>query len=203
MTDFTQALREYQTRAEQSPYPEGREQSILVNRFLTLAEQGNAAFLRSHSPGHFTGSMLVANLEMDQVLLTLHGKLGKWLQLGGHADGDENIPRVAMRECEEESGLGSVAFFPLSGVFPTERSAFPIFDLDIHPIPARGSEPDHDHYDVRYLALADHRQPFLISEESKDLRWLPVTQAYRLCTETSMHRQFDKLAWLKKTGVHA
>ena len=83
------------------------------------------------------------------------------MQTGGHADGDAQILRVALREAEEESGIQGI-----------ESVGSDIFDIDIHLIPenkAKG-EPAHYHYDVRYLVRAPHEH-FIISDESDDLRW--------------------------------
>lgn len=100
--------------------------------------------------------------DSERVLLTHHRKLGRWLQLGGHADGDSDLARVALREAEEESGLVDLQ------VEPT------IFDLDRHWIPARGDEPGHWHYDVRYVVRATGSERFAVSEESLALAWMPI-----------------------------
>lgn len=121
-------------------------------------------FRRTHAPGHLTGSAWLLSPEGDAALLTLHCKLKRWLQPGGHADGDANLLRVALREAEEESGI--VGIHPLS----TD-----IFDIDIHLIPARPGEPEHRHYDVRYLLRAPKRR-FACSAESEALAWLPIAQ---------------------------
>ena len=94
-----------------------------------------------------------------RVLLTHHRKLGRWLQLGGHADGDRDLARVALREAEEESGLRGLVVEPA------------IFDLDRHWIPERGAEPGHWHYDVRYVVRATGGEDFIVSDESHALAW--------------------------------
>lgn len=98
----------------------------------------------------------------ERVLLTHHRKLGRWLQLGGHADGDRDLARVALREAEEESGLADLQVEPA------------IFDLDRHWIPARGNEPGHWHYDVRYVVRATGSECFAVSDESLALAWMPI-----------------------------
>ena len=131
--------------------------------------------------GHVTGSALVLDLDRTHTLLTHHGKLDKWLQLGGHADGEANILEVALREVREESGIAAAR--PISSE---------IFDLDIHPIPARGAEPEHFHYDVRYLVEADRAHALTITSESKALEWVPLTEVGRLTCEESMLRMIRK-----------
>lgn len=95
------------------------------------------AFLRSNLAGHFTGSAWLVSGDGQRALLMHHRKLNRWLQPGGHADGDTDLARVALREAEEESGLSELVVEP------------DIFDLDRHRIPARGEEPEHWHYDAR------------------------------------------------------
>jgi 8-oxo-dGTP pyrophosphatase MutT (NUDIX family) len=97
-------------------------------------------FERSLRIGHITGSAWIVDRGRTHALLTHHRKLNKWLQLGGHADGDPDILRVALREAREESNLDAIR--------PVSED---IFDVDIHVIPARGAEPEHLHYDVRFL----------------------------------------------------
>lgn len=166
------------------------EQPDIVARFHSLAASGAQCLERTCWEGHLTGSALITGPKYDCVLLTLHSKLGMWLQLGGHADGDADLARVALREAQEESGLAAFTFAGSQTAF----GAPPIFDLDIHAIPARKSEPQHLHYDVRYLLIADPTEKLAITAESKDLRWLKLSDAYGLTQEPSMHRQFDKLA---------
>ena len=131
--------------------------------FSEFLQSGGAPYERSHPPGHFTGSAWLVSADGQRALLTHHRKLGRWLQLGGHADGDANLPRVALREAEEESGLVDLAVDPA------------IFDIDRHAIPARGSEPEHWHYDVRFVVRAHGSEDFAVSEESLALSWKRVT----------------------------
>lgn len=155
----------------------------MTARLHGFVEAHHDCFERRLRIGHVTGSAFVVDRERRHTLLTHHGKLDKWLQLGGHADGDSNILRVALREAAEESGLG------LGGVRPIQES---IFDIDIHRIPARGAEPEHDHYDVRYLLEADREVPLRITSESKALEWVPLDRVEQLTREESMLRMVRK-----------
>ncbi len=110
--------------------------------------------------GHVTGSAWIFDPSEKSVLLTYHRKLNRWLQLGGHCDGDSDVLRVALREAHEESGL--------SGLTPMSES---IFDVDVHLIPEWKHEPAHFHYDIRYLIRASKSEPFHVSEESRALAW--------------------------------
>lgn len=119
---------------------------------------------RELDAGHLTGSAWLVDRAGARVLLTLHRKLGRWLQLGGHADGDPDLAAVALREAEEESGLGGLHVEPA------------VFDLDRHWIPARGAEPGHWHYDVRFVVRATVSEDFVVSGESHALAWRPVRE---------------------------
>ncbi len=147
------ALQKY---AERHP-----EQKITADRMLDFVRSTPHCFERSHAAGHMTGSAWLLNPAGDKALLTLHHNLQRWMQTGGHADGDPDILRVALKEAEEESGITGIV--PISGE---------IFDIDIHLIPTRPAkgEPAHYHYDVRYLLRAPHEQ-YAISHESDDLAW--------------------------------
>ncbi len=129
--------------------------------------------------GHLTASAIVLDPRRQRVLLTLHGKLGRWLQLGGHCDGDANLPGVALREATEESGIGDLAIDPV-----------PI-DLDIHPIPARPGEPEHLHLDTRFLVLAGDGARERRGEESRDLRWFTSPEARLLESDDSVGRLLE------------
>lgn len=162
------------------------EEAAMLARLREFVDTYADCFERSLQIGHVTGSAWILDRERSHTLLTHHGKLDKWLQLGGHADGDRNILRVAMREAEEESGLTAIT--PISEA---------IFDVDIHLIPARRIEPEHFHYDVRFLLEADRHTPLKITSESKDLQWVPLEQVEQLTQEESVLRMVRKTRTLR------
>lgn len=137
------------------------EQKLTADSIITFISKHADCFARSCTVGHITGSAWLVNPAGDKALLTLHHNLQRWMQTGGHADGDPVPLRVAIREAEEESGIDGI-----TAVSPE------IYDIDIHLIPARPAkgEPAHYHYDIRYLLRAPHEQ-FSISPESDDLAW--------------------------------
>jgi 8-oxo-dGTP pyrophosphatase MutT (NUDIX family) len=137
--------------------------------------------VRTCIPGHLTGSALVVNAGRTRTLLTLHRKLGRWLNPGGHADGDSDLPAVALREAREESGL--------PGVRLVSRR---LLDFDRHWIPERKDEPGHFHYDFRFLCEADDREALGISEESVDLAWFDLGEVAALNPSESMRRLVGK-----------
>ena len=157
------------------------EEKNFVQQFLDLLTH-DRAFHRDHLPGHITGSAFITDTSRSSILLTHHAKLDKWLQPGGHADGDEDILGVALREAEEETGLKK---FKLLDKY--------IFDLDIHTIPARKDFPEHLHYDVRFLFEADQQEKLLITEESIDLKWFPIQEVSAYTSNASIDRMLKKL----------
>jgi 8-oxo-dGTP pyrophosphatase MutT (NUDIX family) len=161
--------------------PSSEEDAAARDRIVRFVEGHEECFERSLELGHVTGSAWIVDPTRTRCLLTHHRKLGRWLQLGGHADGDPDVPRVALREAQEESGLSSVR--PVSGE---------IFDCDVHPIPARGAEPQHDHYDVRFLFEADPDEPLVVSDESHELAWVALANLGERSTETSILRMAAK-----------
>ena len=134
---------------------------------------------RTCAPGHFTGSAWVVSADGQRALLLHHRKLDRWLQPGGHADGDGDLAAVALREAEEETGLRGLRVQPA------------VFDLDRHRIPARGTEPEHWHYDVRFVVHAGGDEAFVVSEESHALAWRPITD---IAADPAMDESVRRLA---------
>lgn len=162
------------------------EQEMARATICFIEEHENCAE-RALKIGHLTGSAWIVDAARTRTLLTHHRKLDKWLQLGGHADGDLDLAAVAMREAREESGLVRLQFAQTSA-----GAGAVIFDVDRHRIPARGAEPEHWHYDVRYVIVADPSEPFVVSPESKDLAWVGIEEVARLTNAESMMRMVRK-----------
>ncbi|KAF1719152.1 NUDIX hydrolase [Pseudoxanthomonas wuyuanensis] len=139
------------------------QEDAVVAQFMMLLQDRENPFSRDRLAGHFTGGAWLVSADGQRILMTHHRKLGRWLQLGGHADGDTDMARVALKEAEEESGLPGLS---------VDGQA--IFDLDRHWIPERQGVPGHWHYDVRYVVRAGADETFAVSEESLDLAWRPI-----------------------------
>lgn len=157
------------------------EEATLSSRYISLLQHPDA-FQRSHLPGHITGSAFIVDSDFTHTLLVHHAKLNRWLQPGGHADGETDVQGVARREAEEETGV-----IHLTQMVPG------IFDLDIHPIPARADFPAHDHYDIRYLFQAPMTDKIVVSEESHDVRWIRLDDLEQFNDEPSLLRLRKKL----------
>ena len=147
------------------------EEASCRQRMLELLDTRPDCFRRDAFPAHFTGSALVVSGDGSKVLLHHHRKLDRWLQFGGHCDGEENVLSVARREALEESGIDGLIV----------AAARP-FDLDIHEIPPHGNEPAHFHFDIRYVLIAPQAAETKTSVESKELRWFTYSdlQAWEL-----------------------
>ena len=148
---------------------------------IELLDDCADCFLRTAFPAHFTGSALIVKADASHALLHHHRKLDRWLQFGGHCDGDEDVLRVAEREALEESGIAGLIV----------ASAKP-FDLDIHEIPARKDEPTHWHYDVRYVFIAPEGAAHATSAESKELRWFTADEIEQLPLDDGLRRMVRK-----------
>ncbi len=135
----------------------------VAEQFLALLADPANPFVRERLEGHFTGSAWLVSGDGRRVLLTHHRKLDRWLQLGGHADGDIDLAQVALKEAGEESGLDGLRV-----------DAEEIFDLDRHWIPQRGDVPGHWHYDARYVVRAGQGEDYVVGEESLDLAWREI-----------------------------
>jgi 8-oxo-dGTP pyrophosphatase MutT (NUDIX family) len=156
-------------------------EAAMTAEIIRFTEAHSDCLRRSCATGHLTGSAWIVSPDRTHTLLTHHHKLDKWLQLGGHADGDGDLLAVALREAREESGLTRLRVVSAG-----------IFDCDIHVIPARKTEPEHLHLDLRFMIEADPNEPLVISNESKDLAWIDISRVTALNPEESMVRMVRK-----------
>lgn len=182
MTDRATLLAQLKAHASWNEEEEGYRRQMVD--FLATVDD---CFERSHASRHFTASALVLDPSSGHVLLMHHRKLDRWLQPGGHADGECDLLAVAQKEVEEETGLVGLRV----------PSAAP-FDLDIHLIPARKSDPDHYHYDVRFLFEGDRNSALVQNHESKGLQWVELEKAKELAGSESVSRMLVKAeaGWL-------
>ena len=128
-------------------------------RVIELARGAPLLAERTWRPGHLTGSALVVDSAREQLVLLLHAKLQKWLQPGGHADGDTNLMSVALREATEETGIEGLRV-----------DAAPL-DVDVHEVRPPKEDP-HLHLDLRFLVVAPPDAALVANHESTQLRWV-------------------------------
>lgn len=172
-------------------YPD--EQAVAA-RIRGLVAGHADCFLRSCLPGHVTGSAWVASHDFRHCLLVHHRKLDRWLQPGGHADGESDVAAVALREAREESGLDALELAP----HVDELGRLLPLDIDVHVIPARYDaagellEPAHEHHDVRYLVWGDAGWAPQASVESHDARWFACAELPTVTRERSVLRMLEK-----------
>ncbi|WP_412099118.1 NUDIX hydrolase [Micromonospora ureilytica] len=132
------------------------------DRTLALLAAGPIAMSRQHRPGHITASALVLDSTGSRVLLCLHVKFGRWVQLGGHCEPiDQTLVGAALREATEESGIAGLRIDPV-----------PI-DVDVHQVQCQGGSA---HYDVRFAVLAPPSAVEQVSDEAEKLGWFPPDQ---------------------------
>ncbi len=159
----------------------GERERAMAARLRAFVAANMDCFVRSNAAGHVTGSAWIVDRDGSATVLLHHRKLDRWLQPGGHADGDSDVRRVALREASEESGLASLV--------PARAG---IYDLDVHEIPARPGEPAHVHYDVRYAFFADRDEAPVVSDESHEVAWIAFTRLEGYAIDDSVRRLVAK-----------
>lgn len=162
--------------------PTYQKELVFKEKMLELLVTCEDCFLRSCRVGHFTASAFLLNKDLTHVLLMHHTKLDKWMQLGGHCDGDSDVLNVAVKEAKEESGIKEIK--PLRPE---------IFDIDIHLIPPRAQDEAHYHFDVRFLLHAYNDDKEHKNRESKELRWIKTNAENTPSSSDSVMRMFEKI----------
>ena len=157
-----------------------------AKQFLSFLKSHQDVFLRNHEIGHFTGSALLVSSDGQRTLLMHHRKLDRWLQPGGHADGNVDLRAVSLREASEESGLKHLY---IEG---------DILDLDRHRIPERDNEPAHWHYDVRHVVRCQGDETFVVNEEAHALAWRPLSE---VATDPRLDPSLRRMARKCITGM--
>lgn len=148
-----------------------------------IEEHGEFAFVRENLGGHITGSFIGVDPTYTKVLLMLHHKLQMWLQFWGHADGDIDILAVALREFHEESWIQE-----------EPRMYEEIFDVHVHPIPARWDEPEHLHYDLVFLGeIPEYVDIARDNQEVDDIQWFDIDWIEKYVAQPRMLSMIEKI----------
>jgi 8-oxo-dGTP pyrophosphatase MutT (NUDIX family) len=159
------------------------DEAGFISRAVGFVEAHTDCFHRHLWPAHVTGSAWVVSPDRRHVLMMHHRKHDQWFQPGGHADGDADILRVALRETVEETGLESGQVRLLSS---------DVFDVDIHTIPAIGDEPQHEHIDIRFLVEIDDGLEVPGNDESHDVIWVDLFNVSHYNSNRSTYRMLEK-----------
>ncbi|MCH9667392.1 MAG: NUDIX hydrolase [Actinomycetia bacterium] len=142
--------------------PADPTQDTLRHAVLAFLDTRTDACLRACVPGHITASALILDNSGSHALLTLHPRIGRWVQLGGHCETDDkNLVAAALREATEESGIDGLTIEPVP------------LALHVHALTCSLGVPTR-HLDVQFLARAPEGAEIVCSEESLDLRWWPL-----------------------------
>jgi 8-oxo-dGTP pyrophosphatase MutT (NUDIX family) len=166
--------------------PADAREAAMRDRVAAFVRAGALrAFERTNRTGHVTASAWIVDPGRSRVVLLHHRKLDRWLQLGGHVDGDPDVRGAARREAREESGLRTLRALGAG-----------IYDIDVHRIPARGDEPEHDHHDLRFAFEGDPREPLARNAESNDVRWVALDEIEQYAIDESVRRLARKTASL-------
>lgn len=173
--ELLQLLKEYR--------PRFMDEMAFVRRSVDYIEQHEDCFYRELMPAHVTGSAWVVNPDRSRVLMMHHKKLNQWFQPGGHADGDADIVRVALKETEEETGINAEHIKLVDGS---------IFDVDIHTIAPYGNDPEHRHIDVRFLLEVDDSLAVPGNDESHDVLWIDLLAVSHYNRNRSTYRMLEK-----------
>jgi 8-oxo-dGTP pyrophosphatase MutT (NUDIX family) len=169
------------------------EEAGYISRAIAFVEAHADCFHRQLWPAHVTGSTWVVSPDRSRVIMLHHRKHDQWFQPGGHADGDADILRVALRETSEETGL------PPSEVRLLSND---VFDVDIHTIPASERGPQHDHIDIRFLVEIDDSAGLPGSDESHDVIWVTLNNVSRYNNNRSTYRMVDKTRRMRSLYTH-
>ena len=157
-------------------------------QILEIVRESPMWWSRKNLPGHVTASGFVTDPSLNQLLLHHHRKLDRWLQLGGHDDGERDPREAVLREVREESGLSEFSFY----------GEGELFDLDVHRIPDSKKMQNHLHLDCRFLLVADPAAPLSMAvDESRDLAWFSLEEAVVRMGEEGARRVVAKIRALR------
>lgn len=183
-----QDIRDYKPVNEQ----EAQDQAVML-RYMASCDD---YLERSNSIAHFTTSIWTVNRERTKTLMVYHNIYDSWSWIGGHADGEEELPAVALRELREETGVGNASL--------VSRDIFSLETLTVDGHEKRGCYvPSHLHLNVTYLAVADENEALTVNEaENRAVRWWSLEDALKVPREPwFVERIYSKLIRKCREGM--
>jgi 8-oxo-dGTP pyrophosphatase MutT (NUDIX family) len=162
--------------------PRFMDEVTYVKRAIAYIQENEDVFERT-ALVHVTASAWVVSPDREKVLLMHHRKYGHWFQLGGHADGDPDVIRVALKECAEETGLDPAHVKLIDTA---------IFDLDLHDVPRIGQVQAHGHIDIRFVVEVDETLAIPGNNESHEVKWIPLYEVLHYNNFRSTYRMLEK-----------
>lgn len=168
--------------------PSNEQEARDQKQMLLFIEQNDNYLLRENELAHFTASVWMVNPEHTKTLMAYHNIYDSWAWIGGHADGEEDLCAVAMRELTEETGVQHARL--------VSRDIFSLETLTVNGHVKRGQYvPSHLHMNVTYLAQADESEQLTVkADENQAVRWLTFDEALAASTEPWMvERIYKKL----------
>lgn len=190
--DPAEIVQELQALLARHRPADAAEERSLRRTHQLLRTTGSPFWRGQYNPGHLTASAIVVDPSRTRTLLLHHAKLDRWLQPGGHFEPGETQPvEAAAREVREETGLATT--WP--GALPR------LLDVDVHPIPARGQEPAHYHYDLRYLLVTEtDGAEAAAGDGARAIRWVTRDDVEALDLDPGLKRALRKV-WRTSSGV--
>ena len=170
---------------EYIPYNEQEEKDKEV--FIKCINMFDDILIRNNEIAHITSSAFIVNKDKDKVLMVYHNIYNSWSWVGGHADGEEDLLYVAMKEAKEETGIKNVS--PVSDN---------ILSMDILPVLGHIRKgkyvPPHLHLSVAYLLEADENEQLIIKpDENGGVKWIPVDKIDTYSNEPHMVKVYNKI----------
>lgn len=177
--DWIEAIREYNPWNEQ----EEKDKEIILNCIDLFSD----ILTRNNEIAHITSSAFIVNKARNKVLMVHHNIYNAWSWTGGHADGEEDLLAVAVREAKEETGIENVN--PIGGG---------IFSLDILTVLGHTKNgryvSSHLHLSAAYLVEADEDEPLIVkADENSGVKWVPIDKINEYSNEPHMHRVYNKI----------
>ena len=185
--DLINQLQSYQSFNEQ----EEADRQVM----LELLQTSDNIFYRTNLLAHFTASAWVVNKAHTHVLMAFHNIYQTYAWLGGHADGEEDLLSVALREVKEESGIHTVK--------PITEGIYSLETIEVNGHEKKGKYvPSHLHLNVTYLLEADDTESLHIQQdENSAVNWFPIDQVLDVVDEPWMvERIYKKLNQKLKEG---